>query len=224
MGLLFAVAVAQEAEVRLPSHRQPVIKIFPLALVDPFQYTLHMGLELPTSWQNSIQIEGGWVFGHLGEDLGTQTTADEFQQTGFKARLQWREYFSSTKSSDRPIYTLTGGYIGLIAGYQHYNQNIGYIDTAGAYYPPSQPIITGVPYERRIQAYMGGFIMGYQSEVGSRLVFDVYTGLAVRYAVHEWKPIRPPYNYRFTPVGDLIVRRGGRPIVLMGFSMGWILR
>ncbi len=42
--------------------------------------------------------------------------------------------------------------------------------------------------------------------------------------MHYWEPMRPPSTYRFTPVGDFILRREGRPIPLMGFAMGWILR
>lgn len=221
---IIALGSAQEVDKRFPEYRRPVIKFFPLPMVDPFQYTLHLGLEIPTGLQNSLQVEGGWVFGHLGEDLGTGTRADEFHQTGFKARLQWREYFLSPKPADRAIYTFTGGYMALIAGYQQYDQDLGYIDTTGSIFPPSNPVVTGVAYQRRIQAFMGGFLIGAQSQVGTRLVFDAYAGLAVRYTIHRWDPWAPPYTYRFTPVGDFIMRRGGRPIPLMGFSMGWILR
>lgn len=220
---LMVVSYAQEPDQSVPEYRRPVLKFFPLPMVDPFQYTLHLGVEVPTSRQNSLQIEGGWVFGHLGEDLGTGTSAEDFSQTGFKARIQWREYFLSNKPPDHPIYTLTGGYIALIAGYQLYNQNLGYIDTTGWYSSP-QPVMGGISYERRIQAFMGGFLTGLQSQVGSRLVFDLYAGLAVRYSTHQWSPIAPPSLHKFTPVGDFIMRRGGRPIPLMGFSMGWILR
>lgn len=221
--ILLIAGYAQEVDRRVPEYRRPVLKFFPLAMVDPFQYTLHLGLEIPTSRQNSLQVEGGWVFGHLGEELGTGASVDEYSQTGFKARVQWREYFLSSKPPERPVYTLTGGYIALIAGYQLYNQNIGYIDTTGWYSPP-QPVVSGVPYERRIQAFMGGFLVGLQSQLGSRIIFDIYAGLGVRYSTHQWSPMAPPYMYNFTPVGDFIMRRGGRPIPLMGFSMGWILR
>ncbi|MCX8113339.1 MAG: hypothetical protein N3E49_09170 [Bacteroidia bacterium] len=221
---LLVIGTAQEVDDRIIQLRRPVIKFFPLPMIDPFQYTLHLGLEVPTSRQNSIQVEGGWVFGHLGDDIGVGTRAEEFQQTGFKARFQWREYFVSDKPPERPTYTLTGGYIGLLGGYQYYHQNLGYIDTSGIYPPSSNPLAVGTLYERSIQAFVGGFLLGYQAQLGSRIAFDLYTGLAIRYTIHKWNPLAPPNSYRFTPVGDFILRRGGRPIFLMGFSVGWILR
>ncbi|MCS6895680.1 MAG: DUF3575 domain-containing protein [Bacteroidia bacterium] len=213
---------AQEVDTRVPQLRRPVIKFFPLAAVDPFQYTLHLGLETPINRESSVQVEGGWVYGHLGEDLGTNTGDNDFTQSGFKVRVALRNYFSSNRASDRPLYTLTGGYISLVAGYQHYNQNFGYIDTTGMYNP--SPIVVGVPYERRIQAFMGGFMLGYQQQMGSRLTFDIYTGFGIRYSTHDWRPLAPPYQYRLAAVGDFVLRRGSRPIPFMGFSLGWILR
>lgn len=214
---------AQDLDPRLPQYRHPVLKLFPLAMVDFFQYTLHAGFEIPTAQYNSFQVEGGWVFGHLGEDLGTGTTETDYQQRGFKVRLQWREYFPSGRPPERILYTLTGGYLALQAGYQYYYQQLGYIDTFSIYPPPSQPT-GGVFYDRVVQAFSASFLLGYQAQVGSRIIFDAYAGLGVRYAMHDWKPMTPPYSYRFTPVGDFILRRGGRPIPHIGFSFGWILR
>jgi hypothetical protein len=111
-----------------------------------------------------------------------------------------------------------------MGGFQYYHQNLGYIDTSYVYPPPSPPPLP-VPYERTVQAFSLGFLIGYQAQLGGRFAIDFYTGLGVRYSQHRWQPLAPPYrNYTFTPVGDLILRRGGRPVPYMGFSFGWILR
>lgn len=213
---------AQEVDSRVPQLPRPIVKFFPLAAIDPFQYTLHLGMEVPISSEGSIQIEGGWVYGHWGQDLRANTGNNDFSQSGYKVRLALRNYLSPIKPSERPIYTFTGGYVSLVAGYQYYNQNFGYIDTSGSYHPT--PTAPGIPYERQIQAFMGGFMLGYQTQMGSRLTFDIYTGLGIRYSTHDWNPIAPPPTYRLAVVGDFILRRGGRPIPFMGFSLGWILR
>ncbi|MCS7296616.1 MAG: hypothetical protein RMK19_03880 [Bacteroidia bacterium] len=217
------IGFAQDLDPRMPKYRHPVIKIFPLSFIDPFQYTLHMGVEVPTSPHNSVQIEGGWVFGYLGDNQPFGTSEEEYRQRGLRARAQWREYFLSNRSSNRTLYTHTGGYIALLIGYQYYHQNLGYLDTSQVY--PPQPTPTGIAYERHIQGFSGGFLFGYQNQIGSsRIVFDAYTGIGVRYTIHEWQPLNPPYLYRYTPIGEVILRRGGRPILYMGFSVGWVVR
>lgn len=225
LPLLWGVTSALWAQIdedRPISARHPVLKLYPLAMIDIFQYTLHAAVEFPTSQHSSLQVEGGWVFGDLGSEANWGTTEEDFSQRGFKARLLWREYFSE-KPPKKPTYTHTGGYLAFLGGFQYYAQNLGYIDTTSVW-PPPQPA-PQIPYERTIHALSVGFWVGYQAQIGSRLVIDVYGGMGVRYAQHLWKPAKPPYrDLRFTPVGDLIVRPGGRPVPYMGFSLGWILR
>ncbi|MCX7607248.1 MAG: hypothetical protein N2170_08320 [Bacteroidia bacterium] len=223
LSLLYAQV--REPDPRVPVYRNPVLKFQPLAMIDPFQYTLHLGLELPTSASSSFQLEGGWVFGHFGETEPFGTTEEDFSQTGFKARLQWREYFLSEKPPTKPTYTLVGGYVAFQGGFQYYLQNLGQIDTSGIYPPPSNPMPLG-PYERAIQAFSFSCLLGYQAQLGTRFICDLFTGIGVRYTQHNWKPIAPPHQYAadLTPVGDFILRRGGRPIPHIGLSLGWIFR
>ncbi len=190
--------------------QKAVIKCMPLAMLDPFQYTLHGGLEVPFSSTESIQLEGGWVFGYLG-----QLSEGDFKQTGAKVRCQYRSYFSPRAPKNRPSYTLEGGYLALMGGYQRYAQEVEYQDTLGL-----SRLST-----RYIQAYEGTLLLGYQGQLGSRLTFDVWGGLGARYVVHNWEPQRPVTNFlSMLAIGDLLLLPGGRPIPRMGFALGWILK
>ncbi|MCS7189839.1 MAG: DUF3575 domain-containing protein [Bacteroidia bacterium] len=194
--------------------RQPVLKFFPLALMDPFQYTLQLGLEVPASSSSSFQVEAGWVFGHLGFEDASR----DLSQQGFKARLQWREYLDSSPPKNIR-YTLTGPYLGLQGGFQFYQQNLD-IDTAYVA-PPTIP--SSVPYERTIQAFSLSLLVGYQLQVGTHLVIDIFGGVGARYSQHRWRPQKPPISYYpGRAIGDIILRPGGRPIPHIGLSVGWI--
>lgn len=211
-----------EAPSRFPQYTHPVLKVFPLSLVDPFQYTLHIGLEFPMHSTSSLQLEGGWVFGSLDNPDAYNTLQEDYAQQGFKARLQWREYFSE-RPPKKPTYTRTGGYFAVQGGFQYYRQQLGRIDTS--FFSPSPSPPPDIKYERVISAFSVSFLLGYQGQVGRRFVIDFYTGLGARYSQHRWEPLKPSARpLDLTPIGDLIVRPGGRPIVHMGFSMGWILR
>lgn len=189
---------------------KPVLKYMPLAMLDPFQYTLHGGLEVPFSANESIQIEGGWVFGYLG-----QSAESDFRQRGFKVRSQYRTYFSLRAPKDHPAYALQGGYVALMGSYQRYTQEFEYQDTVGFYRLST----------RYIQAYEISFLVGYQTQLGNRLTFDVWGGLGGRYAVHSWEPKRPVTGFPSIRVlGDLFLLPGGRPVPRMGLALGWILR
>lgn len=219
---LWAQPDPDDARTQYPQYKHPVLKVFPLALVDPFQYTLHVGLEFPMQKSSSLQLEGGWVFGSLDDRQTFNTQQEEYYQQGFKARLQWREYFSEG-SPKKPTYTQTGGYFAVQGGFQYYRQMLGRIDTSLFSPNPSPP--PDIEYERVISALSLSFLLGYQGQIGQRFVIDFFTGIGARYSQHRWEPLRPSARpLDLTPVGDLIVRPGGRPIVHMGFSMGWILR
>ncbi len=221
-GLALWAQDPSEAPSRFPRYTYPVLKVFPLSLVDPLQYTLHVGLEFPMHSTSSLQLEGGWVFGSLDNPDAYNTLQEGYAQQGFKARLQWREYFSESPPK-KPTYTRTGGYFAVQGGFQYYRQQLGRIDTSFLSPSPSPP--PDVEYERVISAFSVSFLLGYQGQVGGRFVIDFYTGLGARYSQHRWEPLKPSARpLDLTPVGDLIVRPGGRPIVHMGFSMGWILR
>jgi hypothetical protein len=182
-------------------------------MVDPFQYTLQGGLELPISSSSTTQVEAGWVFGHLGE-MGED---ELFSQTGLKLRLSWREYFDRRTPSKRPSYVMEGAYFAIMGGYQRYNQTIR-VDTSGGWGGYQD-------YERVVQAFELTFLLGYQTQIGRRLVLDVWGGLGLRHSRHSWAPMRPPLSYwSFLPVGDIIMRPGGRPVPRIGIAMGWILK
>ncbi len=212
IGLFFPLPflIAQEAQgVFSPG---PVLKWMPLALVDPFQYTLHGGVEFPIGLTNTIQAEGGWVFGYLD-----QATETDFTQQGFKLRLSWREYFSPKPVKGDRSRIIQGGYLALMGSYQHYNQTIE-VDTSGGYGYFRE-------YHRSIQGLEGAFLLGYHTQIGQRLSIDVWGGLGVRYAIHRWSPTKlASADFRITPIGDLILLPGGRPVPRMGMAIGWILR
>lgn len=210
LPLLFLMA-QEEQEVFAPG---PVLKLMPLAMVDPFQYTLHGGVELPIGLTNTIQVEGGWVFGYLGQAVET-----DFTQQGFKLRLSWREYFAPKTLRGNRSRIIQGGYLALMGSYQHYNQTIE-IDTSGGYGYFRE-------YQRSIQGLEGAFLLGYHTQIGQRLSIDVWGGLGLRYATHRWSPGKPAFSGlipRITPIGDLILLPGGRPVPRMGMAIGWILR
>jgi hypothetical protein len=196
----------------------PVIKFLPFALVDPFQNTLHVGVEFPVGLENSTQVEGGWVFGSWDDP-----SSYGFSQQGLKLRLSWREYFGSRKVRNRPSSILEGGYFALMGSYQYYRQ-IFEVDTpGGSWYIPE--------YHRTIQAFEAAFLLGYQAQLGRRLSIDFWGGLGARYSIHRWSPIKfsqAASGYVFisgiTPVGDLILRPGGRAVPRLGIAIGWILR
>jgi len=194
--------------------RRPVLKFMPLAIMDPFQSTLHAGVEFPIGLENTIQAEGGWVFGSWGAD-----PTDDFEQQGFKLRLSWREWFEP-KARKTGSLIAEGGYLSLTGGYQHYRQSLQ-VDTSGGYGYFRE-------YERTIQAFEVAVLLGYQTQVGRRLSIDFWGGLGARYTTHRWSPTKPQYGLlafgRVTPVGDLILRPGGRPVPRLGISVGWILR
>lgn len=171
---------------------------------------------------SSLQLEGGWVFGSIDNADAFNTTQEGYSQQGFKVRVQWREYFSDSPRK-KPTYTRRGGYVSVQGGFQYYRQGLGRIDTS--YLAPGPRPAPDIEYERTISALSLSFLVGYQGQIGGRLVIDFFTGLGLRYAQHTWEPLKPPTRgLDLTPVGDLIVRPGGRPIVHMGFSLGWILR
>jgi hypothetical protein len=209
--------IAQEGQMVAPS---PVIKFLPFALVDPFQNTLHVGVEFPVGLENSIQAEGGWVFGSLDDP-----SSYEFSQQGLKLRLSWREYFGSRKVRNRPSSILEGVYVALMGSYQYYRQ-IFEVDTSGrSWYIPE--------YHRTIQAFEAAFLLGYQAQLGRRLSIDFWGGLGARYSIHRWSPTKPPASASLsfylnsggdTAVGDLILLPGGRPVPRLGIAIGWILR
>lgn len=194
--------------------RRPVLKFMPLPMMDPFQSTLHVGVEFPAGLENTIQAEAGWVFGSWGED-----PTDDFVQQGFKLRLGWREYFEP-KIRQTGSFIVEGGYLSLMGGYQYYHQSFQ-IDTSGGY---------GYfrDYERTIHALEVALLLGYHTQMGRRLSIDFWGGLGARYTMHQWSPNRPQsgiFPFRsITPVGDLILRPGGRPVPRLGISVGWILR
>lgn len=202
----------EEQRIFSPS---PVIKFMPLAMIDPFQYTLHGGVEFPVGLTNTLQAEGGWVFGYLGQAVET-----DFTQQGFKLRLSWREYFTPKTMKGSPSRILQGGYLALMGSYQHYSQTIE-IDTSGGYGYFRE-------YRRSIQGVEGAFLLGYQTQVGQRLSIDLWGGLGLCYATHRWSPAKPGFSGlippRITPVGDFILLPGGRPVPRMGMAIGWILR
>jgi len=200
----------------------PVIKFLPFALVDPFQNTLHVGVEFPVGLQNSIQVEGGWVFGSSDKP----SSYDEFSQQGLKLRLSWREYFGSRKVRNRPSSILEGGYFALMGSYQYYWQTFKKVDTlGGSWYTPE--------YHRTIQAFEVAFLLGYQVQLGQRLSIDFWGGLGARYSIHRWSHTKPhtsaslvsfyPNSGGDTPVGDLILLPGARPVPRLGIAIGWIL-
>ncbi len=203
--------VAQEQALFSPI---PVLKLMPLAMIDPFQYTLHGGVEVPIGLTNSIQAEGGWVFGHLG-----QVAESDFKQEGLKLRLSFREYFDPKSARRDNPRILQGGYLALMGSYQNYNQTIE-VDTSGGYGYFRE-------YQRTIQALEGAFLLGYHGQMGRRLSIDVWGGIGVRYATHRWSPSKPTFSgfiSRITPIGDFVLRPGGRPVPRMGIAIGWILR
>jgi hypothetical protein len=196
----------------------PAIKFLPFALVDPFQNTLHVGVEFPVGLENSIQVEGGWVFGSLDDP-----SSYGFSQQGLKLRLSWREYFGSRKVRNRPSSILEGGYFALMGSYQYYRQTFEVDTSGGSWYIPE--------YHRTIQAFEVAFLLGYQVQLGRRLSIDFWGGVGARYSIHRWSPIQfsqaaPGYVFisRITPVGDLILRPGGRAVPRLGIAIGWILR
>jgi hypothetical protein len=210
--------IAKEEQIVAPS---PVIKFLPFALVVPFQNTLHVGIEFPMGLENSIQVEGGWVFGSLDK-----LSSYEFSQQGLKLRLSWREYFGSRKVRNRPSSILEGGYFALMGSYQHYFQTFERVDTSGGYgYFPE--------YDRTIQAFEVAFLLGYQVQLGRWLSIDFWGGLGARYSIHRWSPTKPPASASLsfylnsggdTAVGDLILLPGARPVPRLGIAIGWILR
>ncbi len=209
--LLPVVLFAQEEPVPM---RRPVLKFMPFPMMDPFQSTLHAGVEFPVGLENTIQAEAGWVFGSWGED-----PTDDFVQQGFKLRLSWREYFEP-KTRKTGSFIVEGGYLALMGGYQYYHQSLR-VDTSGGYGYLQE-------YERTIQALEVAFLLGYHTQIGRRLSVDFWGGLGARYTMHKWSPNKPLYGafpFRsITPVGDLILRPGGRPVPRLGISVGWILR
>ncbi len=209
--LLPIVLLAQEGPVPM---RRPVLKFMPLPMMDPFQSTLHAGVEFPVGLENTVQAEAGWVFGSWGED-----PADDFVQQGFKLRLSWREYFEP-KTRKTGSFIVEGGYLSLTGGYQYYHQSLQ-VDTSGGYGYFRE-------YERTIQALELALLLGYHTQMGRRLSIDFWGGLGARYTMHRWSPSRPQsgiFPFRsITPVGDLILRPGGRPVPRLGISVGWILR
>ncbi|MCS6790060.1 MAG: hypothetical protein NZ580_03680 [Bacteroidia bacterium] len=208
---------AQEVDSRVPIYRMSVFKLYPLALMDPFQLAVQGAMELPVSRKNSTQIEAGWVFGYLAEVLPYQDNT----QRGFKARLEWREYLTEA-SPDKPQYTLTGIYASAQLGYQYYYQNMGGIDTS--FYSPGTPTRTKT-YERTIQALSINGLLGFQGAIGRRIAVDLFWGMGIRYTLHQWGPLVPPDPdlVEKMPVGDLILRKGVRPIPRFGIAFGWIL-
>ncbi len=207
---VFSFLVAQEAS----PPPKAVLKIMPLALIDPFQYTLHGGIEIPVGLSNTVQAEGGWVFGHLGE-----TSSSDLVQRGFKVRLSWREYFARKTPKQDPSYIIQGGYLALMGGYQSYNQTLQ-IDTSGGYGYFRE-------YQRIVQGVEVAFLLGYHTQLGQRLSVDFWGGMGARYTTHRWSPARPPSLGLYpglAPIGDFILRPGGRPVPRMGIAIGWILR
>gem|GEM_PF-1492544 len=221
VGLLLAQEEGEERNLFWIADPRPALKIQPLALIDPFQYTLQGGLEFPFA-RNSLQIEGGWVFGHLGEETRPFSSDEgEPRQTGFKVRVQWREYLGRSKPPRTSTGVHTGGYVALMASVQGYTQDFGQVDTA-LFSPTPAPPLT---FQRRILGMGGGLLLGYQDQIGSRLVLDIWGGIGVRYTQHSWEPFRPPAQNRTAlGVGDFILRPGGRPILYLGLALGWILR
>lgn len=198
----------------------PVLKIEPLALIDPFQYTLQGGIEFPFA-RHSLQVEGGWVFGYLGQEMRPLASEEEPRQSGFKVRVQWREYLGRAKPPRSSTKVHTGGYVALRASLQGYLQDFGQVDTALFSPAPAPPLL----FQRRVLGWGVGVLVGYQDQLGSRLVLDLWSGIGVRYNQHSWEPFRPPAQNRTDlPVGDFILRPGGRPIPYLGMALGWIPR
>ncbi len=220
VSLLLAQEEGEEQNLFWVAHPRPALKIHPLALIDPFQYTLQGGLEFPFA-RNSLQIEGGWVFGRLGEESRPFSSEKEPRQTGFKVRVQWREYLGRSRPLRTSTSVHTGGYVALMASVQGYTQDFDQVDTA-LFSPTPAPPLT---FQRRVLGMGGGLLLGYQNQIGSRLVLDIWSGIGVRYTQHSWEPFRPPAQSRPTlGVGDFLLRPGGRPIPYLGLALGWILR
>ncbi len=217
--LMWAQENGEERSLFWTEAPYPALKIQPLALADPFQYTLQGGLEFPFA-RNSLQIEGGWVFGHAGEGGRPFSSEEGLRQNGFKVRVQWREYLGRTKPPSSSTRVHTGGYVALMATVQGYTQDFGEVDTSLFSPAPAPPI----SFQRRILGLGGGLLVGYQGQIGTHLVMDVWGGMGVRYNQHSWEPFRPSAQSRsLLGVGDFILRPGGRPIPYLGLALGWIL-
>jgi hypothetical protein len=161
--------------------------------------------------ENSIQAEGGWVFGSWDDP-----SSYGFSQQGLKLRLSWREYFGSRKVRNRPSSILEGGYVALMGSYQYYWQTFEVDTSGGSWYIPE--------YHRTIQAFEVAFLLGYQAQLGRRLSIDFWGGVGARYSIHRWSPTKfVSSSWDITPVGDLILRPGGRAVPRLGIAIGWIL-
>lgn len=160
-----------------------------------------MGLEFPMQQRSSLQVEGGWGFAGPWD-------ANYYQQ-GFKARLQWRAYFSES-SSQKPTYTHTGGYLAGQGGFQYYYQDF------------SRGNASLSEYQRTILAFSLSFLIGYQTRLGERFVMDLFAGIGTRYGRRSGN--EPP-GWIFIGVGEgPLVGPGLWPVVHLGCSIGWILR
>lgn len=172
----------------------------PLALIDPFQYTLHGGVEVPIRPTLSVQPEAGWVFGHLGRG-GKQDFS------GYKLRLSIRRFYALRKENP-----LQGGYIAAVGFYNSYTSKTE-IDTS--FYGGNSKI----SIERQIESLGGVFAFGYQVSLNPLLFFDFYGGLGVRRNRHRYIPFSYP-QVSLSPVGDIIFQQGTYPFLFLSLSVG----
>ncbi|MGQ9864438.1 MAG: hypothetical protein ACUVRD_08190 [Bacteroidia bacterium] len=177
-----------------------IFKWMPLALIDPFQYTLHGGLEIPIRTTLSVQPEAGWVIGYLGgggsEDFG-----------GYKLRLSIRRFYSLRKNNP-----LEGAYVALVGTFHNYTSKTEADTSYYGGYPR-------IPVERRIESVGGVFAFGYQVSLNALLFFDFYGGLGVRRSRHRYSPFLYPYA-SFSPIGDILFRSGTYPFLFLSLSLG----
>jgi hypothetical protein len=104
-----------------------------------------------------------------------------------------------------------------MGSYQYYRQVFEVDTSGGSWYIPE--------YHRTIQAFEAAFLLGYQVQLGRRLSIDFWGGVGARYSIHRWSPTKfVSSSLDITPVGDLILRPGGRPVPRLGIAIGWILR
>ncbi len=176
--LTLSLLLAQEESLPV---RRPVLKFMPLATMDPFQSTLHAGVEFPIGLENTIQVEGGWVFGSWDAD-----PTDDLEQQGFKLRLSWREWFEP-KARKTGSLIAEGGYLSLTGGYQHYRQSLQ-VDTSGGYGYFRE-------YERTIQAFEVAVLLGYQTQVGRRLSIDFWGGWGHATPCTDGHPLSPSMGF-----------------------------